>query len=269
MRNRKSEKPLSTRFADNWPRLRALGAATLALTLAACGSATPRQAEVKPPPVVVAPAAEKAAAVAPTATPKAEEPSRKDRRARRDKDAPEAVDAAAAPDAIPEAATLAYDRALAAMRAQNWVQAELELEQLTRDYPTYPGPLVNLAIAYKHDGRADDAAAAIERALAADPDHAAANTERGIMLREQGKFAEAEAAYRRALATDPEHALAHYNLGVLLDVYLRRPEEALEHYQVYQASLSEPDSSVTKWIVDLKRRVGGNDKAARVAQGDQ
>jgi tetratricopeptide (TPR) repeat protein len=262
---------LSTRFADNWPRARALGVAAVALTLAACGSSTPRQAEVKPPPVVVAPApaAEKTASVAPTATPKAEEASRKDRRSRRDKDAPEAGDAAAVPDVIPEAVTLAYDRALAAMRAQNWVQAELDLEQLTRDYPTYPGPLVNLAIAYKHDGRSDDAATAIERALAADPDHAAANIERGIMLREQGKFAEAEAAYRRALATAPEHALAHYNLGVLLDVYLRRPEEALEHYQVYQASLSEPDSNVTKWIVDLKRRVGSNDKAARVAQGDQ
>jgi tetratricopeptide (TPR) repeat protein len=148
------------------------------------------------------------------------------------------------------------------------MQAELELEQLAREYPAYPGPLVNLAIAYKRDGRADDAVAAIDHALAADPDNAAANTERGIMLREQGKFAEAEAAYRRALAADPEHALAHYNLGVLLDVYLRRPEEALEHYQIYQASLSEPDSNVAKWIVDLKRRVGSNDKAARVAQGD-
>jgi tetratricopeptide (TPR) repeat protein len=154
------------------------------------------------------------------------------------------------------------------MRAQNWVQAELELEQLARDYPTYAGPLVNLAIAYKRDGRGADAAAAIERALAVDPNHAAANTERGIMLREQGKFAEAEAAYRRALATDPEHALARYNLGVLLDMYLRRPDEALEQYELYQGSLNEPDANVAKWIVDLRRRVGSNDKATRVARGD-
>ena len=187
---------MSTRFAEHWPQARALGAAALALALAACGASTPRQAEVKPAPAIVA--------AAPAAAPKAAEPktaaepSRKDRRDRRDHDAQAAADAAAATDAVPEAAALAYERALAAMRAQNWVQAELELEQLARDYPAYPGPLANLAIAYKHDGRRDDAAAAIERALAVDPSHAAANTERGIMLREEGKFAEAEAAYRRA-----------------------------------------------------------------------
>jgi Tfp pilus assembly protein PilF len=247
---------LSTRFAEHLPRGCTLAAAALTLGLAACGASTPRQAEVKPASVVVAPAH----------IPNAE-PSRRERRAA-EKTASTVTPADTAVDAIPEAAALAYDRALAAMRAQNWVQAELELEQLVREYPTYAGPLVNLAIAYKRDGRRDDAAAAIERALAIDPNHAAANTERGIMLREQGKFAEAEAAYRRALAADPEHTLARYNLGVLLDVYLRRPNEALEQYELYQGSLNEPDANVAKWIVDLKRRVGNNDKAARVAQGD-
>jgi tetratricopeptide (TPR) repeat protein len=244
------------RFAEHAPPARVLAAAVLALGLAACGASTPRQAEVTPAP---------AAVPSPTVSPKVPEPSRKERR--RDRDAPEpAVDATAA-DTVPEAATVAYERALAALRQQNWVQAELELEQLTRDYPAYPGPLVNLAIAYERDGRREDAAAALERALAIDPDHPAANTERGIMLREQGKFAEAEAAYRRALATDPAHTLAHYNLAVLLDVYLRRTGEALEQYELYQSSLTEPDSNVAKWIVDLKRRVG-NDKSTRVAQGD-
>ena len=85
------------------------------------------------------------------------------------------------------------------------------------------------------------------------------------LLREDGKFAEAEAAYRRALEADPEHSLAHYNLGVLLDLYLRRTAEALEHYEAYQASLDEPNETVARWIVDLRRRVG-NGNAARVAQ---
>lgn len=248
------------RFAEHTPPARVLAAAVLALGLAGCGASTPRQAEVTPARAVVP-----TATASPKAPEKGPEPSRKDRR--RDRDAPEPAAAAAEADAVPEAAAAAYERALAALRQQNWVQAELELEQLTRDYPAYPGPLVNLAIAYKRDGRREDAAAALERALAIDPDHAAANTERGIMLREQGKFAEAEAAYRRALATDPAHSLAHYNLAVLLDVYLRRSGEALEQYEIYQGSLTEPDANVAKWIVDLKRRVG-NDKATRVAQGD-
>jgi len=94
-----------------------------------------------------------------------------------------------------------------------------------------------------------------------------ANTQLGILLREDGKFAAAEKAYRRALETDPDHALAHYNLGVLLDIYMRRSAEALAHYEAYQASLAQPDETVGRWIIDLRRRAG-NGSGARVAQGE-
>jgi tetratricopeptide (TPR) repeat protein len=235
--------------------LRTLAAGVLALTLAACGSSAPRQAEVEPPREVVAPAAAGRAAPAESAR-------RRDRR-----DAEEAAAVATVAEPVPEAAAAAYQRALAAMRAASWLEAELELEQLTLEQPSLPGPHVNLALVYLHDERRADARAALERALSVEPGHAAANTQLGVMLREEGKFADAEAAYRRALATDPEHALAHYNLGVLLDVYLRRTAEALEHYERYQASLAEPNETVGRWIIDLRRRVG-NGEAARVAQED-
>jgi tetratricopeptide (TPR) repeat protein len=138
---------------------------------------------------------------------------------------------------------------------------------LTLEHPEYPGPHVNLALVYLHDERRDDARAALERALAIDAGHAPANTQLGILLREEGEFAAAEAAYRRALDSNPAHGLAHYNLGVLLDLYLRRTAEALEHYEAYQASLAEPNETVARWIIDLRRRVGNAD-AARVAQED-
>jgi len=223
---------LSTPFADFAVRslgLRLLAAGALALTLAACGSSTPRQA---------------------------------------DADAPRDSAAAAVLEPVPEAATAAYARALAALRAENWLEAELELEQLTLEHPEYPGPHVNLALVYLNDGRRADARAALERALEIEPGHAAANTQLGILLREDGNFAEAEAAYRRALEANPDHALAHYNLGVLLDIYLRRTAEALAHYEAYQASLAEPNETVGRWIIDLRRRVGNGGDAARVAQGD-
>jgi tetratricopeptide (TPR) repeat protein len=232
----------------------------LLLTLAACGASTPRQAEVAAPRETVpaaAPAAERAA-------PESHRERRSDRRAAEDA-AAELAGAVVAP--VSEVAAAAYQRALAAMRAANWLEAELELEQLTLEQPAYPGPHVNLALVYLQDGRRDEARAALERALELEPGHPVANTQLGIMLREDGKFAEAEAAYRRALATDPDHALAHYNLGVLLDIYLRRTAEALEHYEQYQASLTQPSESVGRWIIDLRRRVGNGD-AARVAQGD-
>jgi len=236
------------------------------LVLTACGSSTPRQAAVAEPVTVSAPKV--SGAVPAAASVEAAEPQ--GRRARRsEREAAElAVKAAgvgAASEPIPEAALARYDRALAAIRGEDWLEAELELEQLTVEYPAYSGPHVNLALVYRHDGRRDDAQAELERALAIDPGHAAANNQLGILLREQGRFDEAERAYRRALATDPTHALAHYNLAVLLDIYLRRTAEALEHYETYQSSLAEPNEIVGRWIIDLRRRVGNGD-AARVAQ---
>lgn len=253
------------------------GAALLAtLVLAACGASTPRQAAVERP-AAVAPAPE------PSRAPAAEEPSRRERRAaedaaqqaraaepqseRRGRRGEVADDAAAASEVVPEAAAQSYARALAALRAESWVEAELELEQLTAAYPGYAGPYVNLAIVYLHDGRHADARTALDAALAIEPGHAAANNELGILLREEGKFAEAEQAYERALATDSSYALAHYNFGVLLDVYLRRPADALEHYERYQSLRGEPDETVGRWIVDLRRRTGNAAANSRVAQG--
>ena len=272
-------------------RLRTAASGVLLSTLAACGASTPRQAEVEAPRATVPAAAPVAAE---RAAPESRREGRSDRRAAEESESQRPAPVAASPPAddrrerrsdrraaeeaaadlagaafapVSEAAAAAYQRALGAMRTENWLEAELELEQLTLEQPAYPGPHVNLALVYLQDGRRDDARAALERALEVEPGHAAANTQLGIMFREDGKFAEAEAAYRRALATDPDHALAHYNLGVLLDIYLRRTAEALEHYEHYQASLAQPNETVGRWIIDLRRRVSNGD-AARVAQGD-
>jgi Flp pilus assembly protein TadD len=248
---------LSKPFVDNRQLASAVAIGALAATLAACGSSTARRAEVEPPREV-------AAQAAPVAAERTQPETRRSRRDDR-RDAEEAALEDAAVEVVPDAAAAAHQRALTALRAENWLEAELELEQLTLEQPTFPGPHMNLALVYLRDGRRDEARAALERALELHPGHAAANTQLGILLREDGKFAEAEAAYRRALATDAEHALAHYNLGVLLDIYLRRTAEALEHYEHYQSSLPQPNETVARWIIDLRRRVG-NGEAARVAQ---
>jgi Tfp pilus assembly protein PilF len=258
---------LSKRFAEHaaWPLgLESLALGALALALAACGSSTPRQADVEAPRETAVPAVTRAEPMIAEATPAPE--GRRERRSGR-RTADDASGEAAVVEPVPEAATAAYERAVAAMRTENWLEAELELEQLTLEHPEYPGPHVNLALVYLNDGRRDDARAELELALGIDPGHAAANTQLGILEREDGEFAGAEAAYRRALETDPDHALAHYNLGVLLDIYLRRTSEALRHYEAYQATLSQPNETVGRWIIDLRRRVG-NGEGARIAQGD-
>lgn len=166
-------------------------------------------------------------------------------------------------DEISEKTQRSYEAALAAMRSEDWLQAELELDQLIADEPGFPGPYVNLALIYEREGRSREAREALEQALAIAPGFPPANNELGRILREQGDFTAAEAAYERALATDPANAIAHLNLGILLDVYLRRPSDALNHYNQYQATRTEPDETVSRWIVDLERRAAA---AERVAQ---
>ncbi len=167
---------------------------------------------------------------------------------------------------VPEFAMVAYERALAAMASGAVTEAELELEHLILEYPSYAGPYVNLAILYRGSGRAEDAVEVLGRALALEPNHPAANNQLGILLRAQGQFDNAEAAYQLAITADPEYALAYYNLGILLDLYLHRPADALHNYLRYQDLASMPNASVANWIIDLRRRLGITDNTPRVAQ---
>jgi Flp pilus assembly protein TadD len=162
----------------------------------------------------------------------------------------------APPVEVPERAMAAYSRAVNAMNAGDWVEAELELELLIQDYASFPGPYVNLSILYRRDGRIDEAETALNQALAIAPDHPIAYSELGVLYRERGDFAEAEAAYKRAIAADPSYALARYNLGVLFDLYLQREADALEQYEAYLALTPEADAEVERWVVDLRRRLG-------------
>jgi Flp pilus assembly protein TadD len=170
------------------------------------------------------------------------------------------------PVEVPERALTSYARALNAMNAENWFQAEVEFEQLIVEYPAYPGPYVNLAILYRRDNRVDEAEFALNQALAIAPEHPAANSELGVIYRERGAFADAESAYRRALEGDPSYALAHYNLGILYDLYLKREADALEHYEAYLSFAARPDAEVERWVVDLRRRLGIPAETAQVAR---
>ena len=98
-----------------------------------------------------------------------------------------------------------------------------------------------------------------------DPEHAQALNQLGMTLRRQGKFEAAESAYLKAIEASPDYALAHYNLGVLNDLYLRRYDQALVHYERYQALAGE-DEQVSRWIADLKRRVDANQRTANVTE---
>ncbi len=166
---------------------------------------------------------------------------------------------------IPARARTLYEQAVAAMAAGDTVDAELRFQAFLLAYPGYPGAYVNLAIIFA--GRGDDLATenSLNDALTLDPEHPATLNQLGMLLRRQGNFLDAEAAYLKAVTASPDYALAHYNLGVLNDLYLQRLDAALQHYERYQEIVGE-DNEVTKWIVDLTRRIGVAERTANVTE---
>ena len=76
-------------------------------------------------------------------------------------------------------------------------------------------------------GEQDEARRILEAAVAADPAHASAWSNLGVLLRMAGEPQPAEQAYEQALSLDPRLSEAWYNLGWLL-VQEGRPAEAMQ-----------------------------------------
>lgn len=166
---------------------------------------------------------------------------------------------------IPPRAMTLFEQAVAVMSTGDIVEAQFRFQEFLLQYPDYPGAHVNLAIIYARNGDDRAAEGSVTDALIIDPEHPAALNQLGMLLRRQGKFTAAESAYMRAVTADPDYALAHYNLGVLNELYLRRFDVALLHFEYYQ-SLTDDDKQVEKWITDLKRRVQANQRTANVTE---
>lgn len=100
---------------------------------------------------------------------------------------------------------------------------------------------------------------AYDRALAIQPDHADARTNRGRLLHEVGDVRAAEACYRAALDADPDHALTAFNLGVALED-LGRPGEAADTYE--RSLVADPTLASAHFnLARLREREGREDTA--------
>jgi Flp pilus assembly protein TadD len=115
-------------------------------------------------------------------------------------------------------------------------------------------PQLNLAILYAENGREDESETLLLTLLETRPDEPEAWNQLGILRRKTGRFEEADVAYLAALEADPDYARAHRNRGVLLDLYLNRPAEAVDHYRRF-VQLNEGDEEVERWIAELELRL--------------
>lgn len=108
--------------------------------------------------------------------------------------------------------------------------------------------------------RADDLAGAgdaLERAVAADPAHAAAHYQLGNVRRDLGDHAAAERHFSRALELEPRHAEAHNNLGVLQEVGGRSEQAVASYRRAVQAkpTLTQAYLNLGRLLMVLGRRV--------------
>jgi Flp pilus assembly protein TadD len=185
---------------------------------------------------------------------------------KRGKGAPEEATGAAVEPVLPPEAVQQFDKAVSAMTAGDFTAAEQGFRGLAAAYPTYSGPLLNLGILHAKAGKLEEAEKEIRDAITRNGNNAAAYNQLGIVYRKLGRFKEADEAYTRAVQIDPNYALAYLNLGVLCDLYLQEPERALEAYERYLSLASEPDSKVSAWVSELKKRIGSEPRSASTAE---
>lgn len=165
--------------------------------------------------------------------------------------------------AIPEEANRLFQEALAQIRNGQADEAIGKLDLLKEKYPQFSGSHVNLGLIYLGKNDLKKAELAFQNAIQVSRQNPVAYTHLGILYRRQGKFNEAEQAYLEAIKINPGYTLAQLNIGILYDIYLHNAEKALHHYNTYQGLLTDKDKQVSKWIIDLERRL----KTARKGKG--
>ena len=141
------------------------------------------------------------------------------------------------------------------MRSGNASEAELEFKQISVSYPQLSTPYVNLGILFRKGGHLDQSEDALKSAVQRNGSSAIAWTELGATQRMRGEFKDAEASYEKAIAADPNYAAAFRDLGVLTDLYLGDPERALAAFERYKEITGE-DKPVSTWIAELRQRTG-------------
>ena len=149
-----------------------------------------------------------------------------------------------------------FDHAVAMMKARNYNQAISLLEKVIKQSSGVTAPYIDIAMAYQHINKLDQAEKYLKAALALFPDHPVVCNKYGLLYRKTGRFAEARAIYEKALERFPDYYPVHRNLGILCDLYLNDRTCALEHYEIY--SKAKPDDKQVKaWIADLRIRLEG------------
>jgi tetratricopeptide (TPR) repeat protein len=128
-------------------------------------------------------------------------------------------------------------------------------ETLRRDPLHQPGAWNNLGLLLFRQQRTDEAASALDRALALDPDLLEALVTRGGLAVMQGQTDAAKRFLERALVVDPDHSGALANLGTIAG-QAGDLEEARRRFE--QAARADPsDARIRATLERLRAQTGG------------
>jgi protein O-GlcNAc transferase len=139
----------------------------------------------------------------------------------------------------------AYNRAVALQQHGRRDEAESAYRDILRQSPNR-FVYLNLGSLLQEQGRADEALAAIDAALALDPSYAEGHFNRGILLAQQGRLDEAIDAYQKAVRLRPDFAEAATNAGIVLQELGRWDEAgaAFEHAAKLRPAAPEPHNNL-------------------------
>jgi len=115
----------------------------------------------------------------------------------------------------PSHALARYNLALALKRADRLSEVVVELKRVIEIEPR-PEALYTLGVVYWQQGQLEDAARALQRAVALAPQYVEAYYTLGAVLKSARRWTDAAAALRRAIALRPDHAAARYALAQVL-----------------------------------------------------
>ena len=144
--------------------------------------------------------------------------------------------------------------AIGLIKENNYRQAEANFEEIVKVRPDIGEAYFNLGLVKFKLKKYVDAINQLTLGLKIKPQDTGAINLLALCQRSLGKFVDAEASYKRALALDPINETAHFNIGVLYELYLFKPELALEHYREYQKLQKTADAKVAGWVAALERK---------------
>jgi tetratricopeptide (TPR) repeat protein len=155
---------------------------------------------------------------------------------------------------LPTALNQLLANAKTLVEKQEYEAADQLLAQGKANFPNFPHLDLNRALIAIKQNDYILAESHIESALSVRPNYPPALNLRGVVYRLSGRFGDAKSAYLSAIEAAPNYANAHLNLGILADLYLHDYALALTSFETY-LSLIPDDNKVSNWLVDLKQRI--------------